>query len=621
MWPKQEELDVILKAPVSTSVLFHGTVCKSYSSLLSNAMPTPREMLQLPSPGSHPVLVARQLLRLGTFMQGIPRDAVENLDALSHNYETTTSRLVETASKLVTSDDELVSSLEGIECIMIEAMYHNNAGNLRRAWVTHRRAMTTAQMLGLHRGASPSATLLDIHSQGRIDPQHMWFRLIISDRYLSLMLGLPQGCLESPFGCPQSFDSCIPLERLERMESIAGGLLLQRNTSDLHNLAKTQEIDRLLQQAAALMPPRWWLIPSPAVIVGQDSEALRETMRIMTQFTHYHLLAQLHLPYLLQATDEQKYNYSKITAVTASREILARFVSFRGSVSIVAYCRGIDLLAFIASTVLSLAHIDARRHQQIGASGCGTILHLVAHQRLSDRGLLEQTFECMEEVNESKQDVMTCKITSILQHLLAIEDATANDNSYSTSVSHEQGGPASPEVSYSDRATAAGDSLRIHIPYFGTIRIEHQHVSKPVGVDQVLSGRTSGSSSLLDTSYRDREPSYELFQGQNGKNKHIVRESTPDGSGPAGYRIGGNSANTDWQTVPSHLDSLRTEDQSATVAVDQSMLDSEHSRIDAATLLVPGLTADVDDWALQGVDMALFDSLIRGAVEPGTHPA
>ncbi|KAL1850164.1 hypothetical protein Daus18300_013032 [Diaporthe australafricana] len=579
-------------------------------------------MLQLPPQGSHPVLVARQLLLLATFMQGIPRDAVENLDTLSHSYGSTMSRLVETASKLVTSDDELVSSLEGTECIMIEAMYHNNSGNLRRAWITHRRAMTIAQMLGLHRGASPSATLLDIHSRGRIDPQHMWFRLIISDRYLSLMLGLPQGCLESPFGSPQSLGCCIPMERMERMESIAGGLLLQRNTSDLHNLAKTQEIDKLLQQAAALMPPRWWLTPSPAAIVGQDSEALCETMRIMTQFTHYHLLAQLHLPYLLQAPDEQKYHYSKITAVTASREILTRFVSFRGSVSIVAYCRGIDLLAFIASTVLSLAHIDARRRQQVGASDRGAILHLVAHQRHSDRGLLEQTLQCMGEVDESKSDAMTCKITAILQHLLAIEDATANDDcdSYNTSVSHEQDGPASLGFSHNDRAIAPGDSLRIHIPYFGTINIEHQSVSKPLGVDQVLPGKTSGPSSVLSASYQDREPSCELLNGRNGKNKQSVQESTPDGSGPAGYRIGGDSANTDWQTVPSHLDSLRTEDQSARVAVDQSILDPEHAGIDAATILVPGLTADVDDWALQGVDMALFDSLIRGAVEPGTHP-
>ncbi|KAI3391875.1 hypothetical protein diail_6674 [Diaporthe ilicicola] len=531
------------------------------------------------------------------------------------------SRLVKTASTLVTSDDELVSSLEGIECIMIEAMYHNNAGNLRRAWVTHRRAMTIAQMLGLHRGASPSATLLDTHSRGRIDPQRMWFRLIISDRYLSLMLGLPQGCLESPFGSPQSLASCSPLERMEHLESIAGGLILQRNTADLHNLAKTKEIDKLLQDAAALMPPQWWLIPGAAAIVGQDSEALRETIRVMNQFTHYHLLAQLHLPYLLHPPDEQKYDYSKITSVMASREILARFVSFRGSVSAAAYCRGIDLLAFIASTVLSLAHIDARRQQRIGASGCGITPHLVAHQRLSDRGLLEQTVRCVRETNGSGKDATACKITSILQHLLTIENAAANDDMYSTSVSHEPGGSASPEESYTDKGTEAGDSLRIHVPYFGTITIEHQGVSKSVGGDQVPLGRASGPSSDLNASLQGREIFYELLPRQNESKKKAMRNSPPGMSDPAGYRIGGDSANTDWQTVPSHLDSLTAEGQSPPVALEQSNLDSEHAGLDEATLLVPGLTADVDDWALQGVDMALFDSLIRGAVEPGTHPA
>ncbi|KAK7707519.1 hypothetical protein SLS64_007038 [Diaporthe eres] len=500
VWPKQEDLDVILDAPVSTWILLHGIVCQPYSRLLGKAMPSPRETLQLPSIRSHPVLIARKLLLLATFMQGIPTDSVQGLGALSSSCRSTMSRLVETASKLVTSDDELVSSLEGIECIMIEAMYHNNAGNLRQAWVTHRRAMTIAQMLGLHRGTAASATLLDVRNQGRIDTEHMWYRLIISDRYLSLMLGLPQASLENPFGSPQALESCIPMERMERMESIAGGLILQRNGADLHNLVKTREADKLLQEAAALMPPQWWTAPCIAAAVGHDSEGLYETIRLMNQFTHYHLLVQLHLPYLLKSSDEREYEYSKATAVTASREILTRFVSFRGSVSVAAYCRGVDLLAFIASTVLTLAHIDARRQQRVSGSECGKALHMVAHQRLSDRGLLEQTLKCILKMADSEEDAMACKISNILKHLLAIEDNAAKDDSYSTTISSE---PGVPESQYGDK----------------------------------------------------------------------------------------------------------------------SDFDFKQIELDTATMLVPGLTAGVDDWALQGVDIALFDNLIRGAAEPSADPA
>ncbi|KAG6360741.1 hypothetical protein INS49_011807 [Diaporthe citri] len=411
--------------------------------------------------------------------------------------------------QIVTSDDELVSSLEGIECIMIEAMYHNNAGNLRHGWVTHRRAMTIAQMLGLHRGTAASATLLDVRNRGRTDPEHMWCRLIISDRYLSLMLGLPQASLENPFESPQALESCTPMERTERMESIVGGLILQRNGADLHNLVKTQEADKLLQEAAASMPPQWWVAPCVAAAAGHESEELYETtIRLMNQFTHYHLLVQLHLPYLLQPSDERKYDYSKATAVMASREILTRFVSFRGSVSVAAYCRGVDLLAFIASTVLTLVHIDARRQQRVSGSECGNALHMVAHQRLSDRGLLEQTLQCILKMAESEEDAMAYKIPIILKQLLAIEDNAAKDDSYSTTISSE---PGVPESQYGDKPESEAREQR----------------------------------------------------------------------------------------------------------------DSDFSQIglDTATLLVPGLTADVDDWALQGVDMALFDNLIRGAAEPSADPA
>lgn len=618
VWPKQQDIDVILDAPVSTSILFHGIVCQPYSSLLNKAMPSPREMLRLPSTRSHPVSIARKLLLLATFMQGIPTDAVKDLGALRGSYRTTMSRLVETASKSVTSDDELVSSLEGIECIMIEAMYHNNAGNLRRAWVTHRRAMTLAQMLGLHRGTAASATLLDVRNRGRIDPEHMWYRLIISDRYLSLMLGLPQASLESPFGSPQALEGCMSMERMERMESIAGGLILQRNGSDLHNLAKTQEADKLLQEAAALMPPKWWLAPCVAAVVGHDGEELCETIRLMNQFTHYHLLVQLHLPYLLQSSDERKYEYSKATAVTASREILTRFVSFRGSVSVAAYCRGVDLLAFIASTVMAIAHIDARRQQRISGSECGSALHMVAHQRLSDRGLLEQTLQCILKMAESEEDAMAYRISNILKHLLAIEDNAAKDDSYSITICSE---PGVPESQYGDKVTGADHSLRIHVPYFGTISIEHSSVSRPVGLEQTLLDKTFRPSSASDSLLHDMNKASKGSSWKDEIEEQGLQEPSGGMPGPAGYRIGGDSANADWQPVPFCLDLLRTEEQPELAALEQNDSDVKQIGIDTATLLVPGLTVDVDDWALQGVDMALFDNLIRGAAEPSADPA
>ncbi|PLB52198.1 hypothetical protein P170DRAFT_350071 [Aspergillus steynii IBT 23096] len=554
-WPSQHDLDLITSLPATTSILFHGTVCMPYSTLLNRDTESPRDMLQLPSPETHTVLIARKLLMLGSFLQGIPSTAVKDLRKLESEVSHLMSCLIETASRLVTSDDDLVHSIEGIECIMIESMYHNNAGNLRRSWLLNRRAMTIAQMMGLHLGPSPSAKMLDIETHDRIDPQYMWFRLVISDRYLSLMLGLPQGFPDSPFATSQALESCSPLDRLERIEAMIGGLILQQNQEDLHNLELTHQIDKHLQDAAASMPAQWWLVPDISALAGSDTNGLRGTLRLMNQFTHYHLLAQLHLPYMLQPSTDRKYDYSKLTAVNASREILARFVLFRGTDMIPAYCRGIDFLTFIASTTLCLAHIDSRQQPRWDLGARAGIFDFLAHQRPGDRGLLERTQLIMQQMAKDENDDICHKIGRIIDQLLAIEESTPNEYSVEAITSPErimQDFPCSDVVE--DGHTTA---LSIQVPYFGTIKIEHGNVSK------------SDSA------------------GPAGPSKRLHFEASPAGA----ISIDAAPAQTLCEAVvPEHG-----------ISGPDFLNDAYSSSL------------DVDDWVLQGVGTALFDSLLRGS--------
>lgn len=489
-------------------------------------------MLQLPPLDSHPVLIARKLLMLGSFLQGIPPGAVKNSRKLGGSYRQLMSDLVEIARRLVTSNDELVESLEGIEGIMIESMYYNNAGNLRRAWLTNRRAMAIAQMMGLQLRNAPMPKMLDVDTRERIDPDHMWLRLIITDRYLSLMLGLPQAYRESSFATPEALEGCVPMERLERLESAIGGLIIQRNRVDLNDLEATQSIDKLLQEAGNSMPSQWWLTPDISSIAGSDATAFSETIRIMSQLTHYHLLAQLHLPYILQPSTERKYDYSKLTAVNASRELLLRFVRIRESNMIAAYCRGIDFLAFYASTALCLAHVlGARQQCGIHMSNSATVFHFLAHQRLGDRGLVESTLHIMERMVHEFNDAIACKIASILRNLLVIEAAAANGDYYKAefcSEFNEQGSLGDDNI---DNDTG---TLSINIPHLGIIKIEH------------------GSESSLSSTRPTEE-----------------------------CQVTGNN---------------------------EESISQDHNPFDGEYILA----TDEDDLTLQGVDMALFDSLIRG---------
>ena len=591
---------------VGISVLFHGIVCMPYSSFLSQDMPSPQELLQRPPSGSHPVFIARKLLLLGSFLQGIPPGAVEYLGGLSTNYREVMSRVVEAASRLVTSNDDLVGSLEGIECIMIESMYLNNAGNLRRAWLTNRRAIVIAQMMGLHLGTSPLSNTLDVKSRERIDPEYMWLRLVTSDRYLSLMLGLPQASQESPFATPRALEGCTPMERMERVEALVGGLILQRNREDLQNLEATHGIDKLLLDAAALMPAQWWLVPDVATIAGFDANAFSEIIRIINQFTHYHLLAQLHLPYILKSSADPKYDYSKITAVSASREILSRFVAFRASTTVTAYCRGIDFLAFIASTTLCLAHIVVGRQSEICMSNCATIFHVLVHQRLAHRGLMECTLESMEKMVQVDKDAIACKIASILRRLLAIEAAAATGGCYKASFSSKD---AEQEFLCGGNWDDGSDTLCINIPYLGTIKIEHGGVVRYVEVadqpyeDAWPDSASQASHSNIGVSFESKSPPHRAKQQSE-------REASTSVNCPSGCQKGGQSAHAS-REVPSYFDLLGLAEESQAIASENGNSSLEDIPIDAGGLLESGLAADVDDWTLQGVDVVLCDSLFE----------
>lgn len=472
-----------------------------YSRIMGQERPSAKDMLQLPPLGSHPVLISRKLLILGIYLQGFPPAKVQELSGLHTPYRDIMHRAVETASRLVISNDELVATIECIECIMMETMYQNNEGNLRRAYLSIRRAVVIAQMLGLDRAANSSLSkTLEPETRTRIDPDIMWFRVIQCDRYLSLMLGLPQATPDNGFADAKILEGCSPMERMERMDCAVGGRITQRNYADMHDLTVRQEIDKLLLDAAASMPPQWWLAPDLSTRASDDLEALHDTIRLMNQFAHYHMLARLHIPYLLHPSTDPKYVYSKITAVMASRELLSRFIPFRSSQNFGSFCRGVDFLAFIASTALCLAHIDARRQEKADADENGALLSFLSHQRPSDRGMMERVLETMEHIIRTSSDRIAAKIARITRHLLAIEADAAMGGSYRTDSSqnaHEE------ELECNGKISDGGAVLRIYIPHIGTIKIERDGISRsdtatapmPAGPD--IGPTTLGFDSLV----------------------------------------------------------------------------------------------------------------------------
>ena len=96
-------------------------------------------------------------------------------------------KVIKLVDKLMLADDELASSIEAVECMILLAKYDSNKGRIRSSWLRSRRGLLLGQLLGLHRRAS-GRTSED--SQRR---ETVWRALYQGDRFMSLMLGLPYG--------------------------------------------------------------------------------------------------------------------------------------------------------------------------------------------------------------------------------------------------------------------------------------------------------------------------------------------------------------------------------------------------------------------------------------------
>ena len=91
--------------------------------------------------------MARTMLIFAALMQQF--DASRKvIDGLSEPLRVIMKRLADAAINLVCTNEELLGSTEGIECIVLEGLFQYSGGNMRRAWLAFRRALMAGQLMG-----------------------------------------------------------------------------------------------------------------------------------------------------------------------------------------------------------------------------------------------------------------------------------------------------------------------------------------------------------------------------------------------------------------------------------------------------------------------------------------
>jgi hypothetical protein len=490
-----------------------------------------------------PVLMARRMLIMALLLQTFCYTATNSLSAPP---AVLGGRLVENAVRLVTTNDQLVGCIEGLECIVLEAIFQSNCGNLRRAWIAFRRAIVIAQLMKMDLPNPPPVTYLDSHRTS--SPKFMWFRIVHMDSYLSLMLGLPHGGQPTNMENPSLEET--PSCRIERAHTLIARRIVDRNRRDplYQNIEATRELDRQLLDVANSLPDKYWLPLNFTNLKPNTQDAIKEQSRLRDQLHHYNLVHLLHLPFLLACGKQSEYHmYAKTTCINASREILTRFIMYCNFNDITKQaCRTADFFALMAGMTILLAHINSYRWQGD---------NFLAHQRFSDRAMVEQFLQRLEAAAKQTHDSLTSKSAEQLRCLLEFESDAARGVGHTAenTVDHLQ--------------ERCGEQLQFSIPYFGIIKIGASGISKQSPAQSHLASEAPG----LD---------HDIFSG-------------------FGYDLG-NSGSLNLLLPVLVENSLQAIDSSSGNGFGQTR---QHP---------PGLTASVNDWAFQGVDAAFFDALMRG---------
>ncbi|KAJ5836532.1 hypothetical protein N7447_002558 [Penicillium robsamsonii] len=554
--PPQKDIEILIENLSSMSIFSYQSSFK-----LCNSWPSEMAKEQMPVANllyseSHPVLLARQMLLFAVGLQHLsPKKAIP---CLTKHHRAIMEQLAESAIKLVNMDDVLLGTLEGLENLILEAFYHIDGGNIRRSWITMRRAVMAAQLLGLHRQGYYRFKI--ISQQTNLDPAIMWPCVVSTEQFLCLLLGLPTSTSGASFTIPRATSAFVESGNLPVLIPGVVHKIIERNqmSEPQEALEITQEIDQELLRVTEQWPPAFWQPLHFAGLEVNSVDAFREIRRAWDHIFYYSLVNQLHLPYMLNPRYTSQRMYSRIACASASREILIRQTAIRTFNPITAGCRMGDFVALIAGMTLMLAHILS--HCNKGTE------NLLIHHRVGDRATVKRALECMESMLELHEDVLTAKCAGLLKRMLDIEAGSAER--------------------YSDDSQEDDQNvLIVKVPYVGAIRITRDGISMTsidTEQEQVFhEGVTIGGlGSIHVGTPRNSDHHTDVVTSDPS-----TRRSTAQAVSPSSAWKHGEQAT---QATPGDVFALPEE-------------------------RFPDASAGMEEWLFQGLDTAFFDVLISGA--------
>ena len=387
----------------------------------------------------NPSVIGCALSWMAISLQSLLPDFESNHLGLPLPVSDLTQHYVSSVDRLIVSDDELSISLEGIECILLQAQFYGNVGRPRKGWTTIRRGLSHAVLLGLHRPSLQASSTLSPHAKRR---ETIWWHLVEWDAYLSLLFSLPSfmvPALLDPEKQNMTSKGPISTGDCKRKLAVLVGTITQRNQAISTSLASllpaTIQIDHELESLVSLLPPLCWdsIMPS-----GHSRIYDLDTHELMTtHFWHHQAKAYLHLPFLLQYPTDSQFDYNRAQCLIASYEMIQVYIRMRELAGErFNFCRVVDFQGFTAAVILILGLLGHRP----------TSMPHDTNQEAKHWNLIYKALEVLRKVVLGPENMIAAQCLQSLETLVSI---------------------AHGQLSAEENSTGR----KIFIPYFGMISV------------------------------------------------------------------------------------------------------------------------------------------------------
>ncbi|CAG8217471.1 unnamed protein product [Penicillium olsonii] len=305
----------------------------------------------------HPAFIAKAVLWIASCLQQLPPELDIDRLRLPCTPAFLVEKILATVTTLVCSDDSIVACMDGLECLVVQALLLGNNGKIRSAWLSVRRASNVAQLIGFHRDIPVAAENTYYKSRATF----LWRLVLFFDRIYSLILGVhctvSNASIDSFQSNPEQLGE-IPAQSMFALNPMAriAGLIIERNQTFTKTSPAMIEMTMRIVAEFKKMPlpnhPFHAVGDYDSLGTGEARQRVESFMSLNAQLWYYQLHIWLHLPLLLEANAGTRHDYHRRACLDASRNLITCYLTVRKVAGTECASKVFDFLAFTAAMTI-----------------------------------------------------------------------------------------------------------------------------------------------------------------------------------------------------------------------------------------------------------------------------